>query len=184
MERKKAHNIAASLILAVQRRKIAVEVSLAETGRMEPTEEITTLSYNAEKAAREAIEEVIVSGGYTKDAVLAFAKKGFAGIISARVPKDGTKQLTFAEGAVTHEQYAGEDAFTEYFKRVYASPTTGEVILEYSDHVTGDEVPADDLWHADILDEAFTLDELCEVAAAIERGEYVIEDFKGNPLDF
>ena len=49
MERKKAHNIAASLILAVQRRKIAVEVSLAETGRMEPTEEITTLSYNAEK---------------------------------------------------------------------------------------------------------------------------------------
>lgn len=179
MKQKKAHNIAQGLTLATARRQLAAEIALAGASKNH-----FDLARAAELAARDTIEAVLAHENSRKDAYVATARKGLIAIITEKVPKDEARQLTFTPLAVTHEQYAGERTFVEYFKRAYKSLSTGDFVLEYSDHVEScDGAPADDKWSADAID-AFTLDELVAVAGAIERGQYFIEDFEGDPKDY
>lgn len=62
MERKTAHNIAASLILP--ERELASEISIRKTGNVFPDTESNAIMHKAMRAARQAIEDTITDEKY------------------------------------------------------------------------------------------------------------------------
>lgn len=115
----------------------------------------------------------------TVNKIINEAKNKLIEIITAAVPNDTGRQLTFNEGECTHEAFSEDKKYTEHFKRAYLYEETGEIVLEYSDHIRSESrIPGKGEWYADSIEESFSLDELVEVATAIEYGKYHIEDKK------
>lgn len=174
---KQIHNIVAGIILAEPIRRLRDDFMTLVRGYLRVENKDEELFRKAEHAARTAMENVLLED-YVNDtnAAVKAAQRSLIAIIERYVPEEG-KQLVLND--VTHEQYTASNVYIEHFTRLYRQDTGGDtdipsdIVVEYSDHIPESRKPNPKKLSGDYID-SFTLDELVEIANALEFGRFTV----------
>ena len=127
-----------------------------------------------EHEMRKAMERVLLQ----KDEgpgqeIITMAKEMLIERINVVVPALNVRHQVTLKGC-SHANFVKETVYAEHFKRIYRHADFTLPIVEYTDHLMPKATISKATLHADPLD-SFTLDELAQIATAIDKHSYKVE---------
>lgn len=157
----KCHNIVASLVLAGPENVLRDELRHLDANV--PT------AHSIIQDGRGAMEAVLKSRACCNHAPLVdYAREMLVGFIDDQMKKAGARELKLDD--CTNEAHCTDGVFVETFSRLYRDDLD-MIIVEYSDHLPEGVTP--EAFYGDHLVDAFTLDELADIAACLAAKKYI-----------
>lgn len=172
---KKIHNIVASTVLADAVRYVRYQFLTSIKGsQYKATKDDDILMMKMEHEMRKAMERVLLQ----KDEgpgqeIVTMAKEMLIEHINIVVPAQYVQHQVTLKGC-SHTNFVKETSYTEHFKRIYRHKDFPLPVVEYTDHLQPKATISRATLHTDPLD-SFTLDELAQIATAIDRHSYKVE---------
>ena len=160
---RKCHNIIASLVMAGARSTLEEELQTFRGKAVSSAYDIMT-------EGRRAMEAVLTSE-VTGDPqpIVHMACAMLADYIDKMMRKAKAKDLKLQ--GCTNEVHCTDGVYAATFARLYRDEN-GSVIAECSDHVPDGTVP--ETFYGDAIDDAYTFDELADIAACLAAGKYTV----------
>lgn len=177
---KKIHNIVASTILADTIRYVRYEFLTGIRGGLNKAQKGDDMLFiKMEHEMRKAMERVLLQKDEDPgQEIITMAKEMLIERINVVVPALNVLHRVTLKGC-THANFVKETVYTKHFKRIYRHRDFPLPVVEYTDHLPANAAVNKATLHADPLDN-FTLDELAQIATAIDKHSYKVEPIQSE----
>lgn len=169
------HNIVTSTVLADAMRHIRYEFMVSVRGRLKSKESDSELIHQAEKAARRAMERVLLEehGKPGREAV-AMANDFLIAAIEKSIPHQGL-QLTLEKCTLDH--VVKHTLYQEHIKRIYRSKDYRLPIAEFTEYIDENARVKKATSYAEEID-GLSMDEMTQILLSLDSGNFKVETFK------